>query len=109
MENKKITYNDYLEQIRKVKDPEEIKEVLKKIPGGEKINVEASKEEIEKVEKIILSMSDDEREGDIDITNERREEIAIKAGVDVEDVHKLIRGFARVKLLMKGMQRFKGE
>jgi signal recognition particle subunit SRP54 len=109
MENKKITYNDYLEEIRKVKDPEEIREVLKKIPGGEKVDVEASKSEIEKVEKIILSMNEEEREGDIEISNERREELAQKAGVDVEDVHKLIRGFARVKLLMKGMQRFKKE
>lgn len=107
---KDLNYNDYLEEIRKVKDIGTIKETLEKLPGGEKVDPEKSKEELEKVERIILAMTDEERSRDTEFSNERREELADKAGVDVEEVHKLIRNFARVKLLMgTNIFRKKGE
>lgn len=103
-----FTYDDYLKQIGKIKKMGSIKNLLKMIPGFSNMDsMEFSDEEFTKLEAMILSMTRDERLGLDDLLPSRRRRIAIGSGVTVDDVNRMVKGFKRLKQMMKQMPKMK--
>lgn len=103
-----FTYDDYLKQIGKIKKMGSIKNLLKMIPGFSNMDaMEFSDEEFSKLEAMILSMTQDERLGLDDLLPSRRRRIANGSGVTVDDVNRMVKGFKRLKQMMKQMPKMK--
>ncbi|HRW58721.1 MAG TPA: signal recognition particle protein [Chlamydiales bacterium] len=100
-----FTYNDYLKQMSMIQKMGSMKSLLKMIPGMSGIgNLDLPQKELKKVESIILSMTPDEREERVEISHSRRRRIASGAGLKVDDVNKLVKGFKQIKQLLKSMK-----
>ncbi len=99
-----FTYDDYLTQIGKIKKMGSIKNLLKMIPGFSSLEgIEISDKEFVKLEAMILSMTKEERFGLDELLPSRRRRIASGSGTTVDDVNRLVKGFKRLKQMMKDM------
>ena len=98
-------YSDYLEQMKTFKKMGSMASLMKMMPGVSQMlpNMELPEKEMNKVEAIILSMTKQERETDMDIIHARRIRIAKGSGTTVEDVNRLIKSFKQMKQLIKNM------
>ncbi len=105
-----FTYEDYLKQMSMVKKMGSFKSILKMLPGMSSLNdLDFSDKEFGKLEAMILSMTIVERQESVDLTHSRRKRIASGSGVQVDDVNRMVKGFKRVKLLLKGMPNLKAQ
>jgi signal recognition particle subunit SRP54 len=78
--------------------------LLKMIPGASQLpNLDQTEEEFKKVESIILSMTPDERLEKVELVPSRRWRMAKGSGTTIDDVNRLIKGFKRMKDMMKSM------
>lgn len=99
-----FTYNDYLKQMGRVKKMGSLKSLLKMLPGmGAMEGLDFSDQEFKRLEAIILSMTPEEREEEVELEHSRRRRIALGSGVPVDDVNRMVKGFKRVKQLFKNM------
>ncbi|MBI3901278.1 MAG: signal recognition particle protein, partial [Chlamydiia bacterium] len=99
-----FTYDDYLKQMGKIKKMGSFSSLLKMIPGlGGLGDLDFSDQEFRKTEAIILSMTLRERQEKDELTFSRRKRIAGGSGVIVDDVNRLVKGFKRIKQMMKDM------
>lgn len=99
-----FTYDDYLKQISKIKKMGSIKNLLKMIPGFSSMEgLDISDKEFVKLEAMILSMTIEERLGFDELLPARRRRIALGSGTTIEDVNRMVKGFKRLKQLMKEM------
>jgi signal recognition particle subunit SRP54 len=99
-----FTYDDYLKQISKIKKMGSIKNLLKMIPGFSSMEgLDISDKEFIKLEAIILSMTKQERLGFDELLPARRRRIATGSGTTIDDVNRMVKGFKRLKQLMKEM------
>jgi signal recognition particle subunit SRP54 len=103
-----FSFNDYLNQIQSVKKMGPISKLLGMLPGMPALkDIQISDKEFLKVESIILSMTEDERNEKCDIIMGRKKRIARGSGTKLEDVNKLIKSFKQVKKVFKGMPNMK--
>lgn len=99
-----FTYEDYLKQMASIKRMGSLGGLLKMLPGASQLpNLEQSEGEFKKIESIILSMTPDERLEKIELVPSRRWRLAKGSGTTVDDVNRLIKGFKRMKDMMKSM------
>ena len=99
-----FTYDDYLRQMNMIKKMGSIKGLMKMMPGFSSFgDLDFSENEIKKTEAIILSMTKKERDEHEDIDYSRRKRIANGSGTKIDDVNRLIKGFKRIKQLLKKM------
>ncbi|MGR3973483.1 MAG: signal recognition particle protein [Candidatus Rhabdochlamydia sp.] len=99
-----FTYNDYLTQMVKIKKMGPLKTLLQMIPGLPQLpQLDQSEKEFAKIEAIILSMTPAERHGKIELIPSRRWRIAKGSGTSIDDVNRLIKGFKKMKDLMKNL------
>ncbi|MBS0647753.1 MAG: signal recognition particle protein [Verrucomicrobia bacterium] len=99
-----FTYDDYLKQMASIKRMGSLGGLLKMLPGASQLpNLEQSEGEFKKIESIILSMTPDERFEKIELVPSRRWRLAKGSGTTIDDVNRLIKGFKRMKDLMKSM------
>lgn len=99
-----FTYDDYLKQMASIKRMGSLGGLLKMLPGASQLpNLEQSEGEFKKIESIILSMTPDERLEKIELVPSRRWRLAKGSGTTVDDVNRLIKGFKRMKDMMKSM------
>lgn len=99
-----FTYDDYLKQMASIKRMGSLGGLLKMLPGASQLpNLEQSEGEFKKIESIILSMTPDERFEKIELVPSRRWRLAKGSGTTVDDVNRLIKGFKRMKDMMKSM------
>jgi len=97
-----FTYEDYLSQMAMVKKMGSLKGIMKMMPGfSEMGDLDVSEKEFQKIESIILSMTPKERQGKVDLEMSRRRRLALGSGTKLEDVNRLVKGFKRLKQLMK--------
>lgn len=102
-------FNDFLDQIQQVRNMGPLEDLLKMIPG---VNNKALKglnfdeKQIDKVEAIIKSMTNEEKQKPEIINSSRRQRIADGSGTSVVDVNKLLKQFKDTKKLMKQMGNF---
>jgi signal recognition particle subunit SRP54 len=103
-----FTYNDYLKQLSRIKKMGSIKSLLSMIPGFSGMaNMDFSDKEFWKSEAMILSMTQEERLGLDELLPSRRRRIAEGSGTSIDDVNRMVKGFKRLKQMMKQMPKMK--
>ncbi len=105
MASGKFTLDDFLVQLRKMKEMGSMKDLLKKIPGMSDMvgDEEIDETEIVRFEAAIESMTPRERANPKLIDTSRRRRIAKGAGVDPADVSQLVKQFEPMRNMMKMM------
>lgn len=99
-----FTYEDYLKQMRMVRKMGSFKSILKMLPGfGSMGDLDFSDTEFNRLEAMILSMTLAERQERVELEHSRRKRISKGSGVPLDDVNRMVKGFKKVKQLMKNM------
>ncbi|MCM3587158.1 signal recognition particle protein [Mesobacillus maritimus] len=107
MRTASFTLDDFLEQLGQVRNMGPLDELLKMMPGANKIkgldNLQIDEKQISHVEAIIQSMTADEKEHPEIINASRRKRIAKGSGRTVPEVNRLLKQFEDMKKMMKQM------
>jgi len=105
MASGKFSLDDFLVQIKKMKQMGSMKDLMKKIPGmGDMLgDVDMDEREIVRMEAAIQSMTPRERANPKVIDTSRRRRIARGAGIDPSDVSQLVKSFEPMRDMMKAM------
>ncbi len=101
----KMTMDDFLGQLKKIRKMGSMKQLLGLLPGiGSQLkDLPIEDKQIDQTEAIIQSMTADERQ-DVDLlNNSRRRRVARGSGTDQKDVSQLVKGFEMVSVLSKQM------
>ena len=102
----RFDFNDFLENMRQIKTMGPLDNLLKMIPGANKLaekDLSVDERQLARTEAIILSMTKKERERPDIITPSRKRRIAAGSGTRVEDVNRLLKSFEQMKAMMKQM------
>ncbi len=102
----RFTLQDYLEQLRSMKDMGSIDDILGMMPGvdakalkGAKIDPKA----MARTEAIILSMTPRERDNPAILNASRKKRIAAGSGTSVVEINRLLKGFDAMNAMVKQM------
>lgn len=102
-----FTFDDFLEQLGQVKSMGPLDELLKMMPGANKMkglnNLQVDEKQIGHVEAIIRSMTKAEKENPEIINASRRRRIAKGSGRPVQEVNRLLKQFEEMKKMLKQM------
>ena len=104
MMQNKFDMNMMLDQLRQVKKMGGIGAMVSMLPGGASIgedDEERAEKEFKRVEAIIFSMTQKEREKPSIIDPKRKRRIARGSGTTVQDVNRLLRQFEQMQKMMK--------
>ena len=101
----KFDFSDFYNQIQQIKKMGNLKDLASMIPGVGKAlkDVEIDDNAFKGIEAIILSMTPYEREHPECLNTSRRQRIAKGAGVDIQQVNRLIKQFDQTRKMMKMM------
>jgi signal recognition particle subunit SRP54 len=104
----KLTMEDFLEQLRQVRNLGPMEGVLGMLPGGRKLmqqagNAVPSERDIGRMEAIMLSMTAQERRHPELIKGSRRKRIAAGSGTTLNDVNRLLKGFDQMQMVFKAL------
>ncbi|MGB9779273.1 MAG: signal recognition particle protein [Caldanaerobacter sp.] len=102
--SKQFTLEDFLEQLKSLKNMGPIDQLLSMIPGINKSalkNVEVSEKDLKRIEAIILSMTKEERQNPSIINGSRKKRIAKGSGTTIQEVNNLLKQFEETKKMMK--------
>lgn len=104
-----FTLQDFLEQLRKVRNMGPLGQLLNMIPGMSRVQDQIDQDEMEKnlkkVEAIICSMTMAERNNPKVLNASRKKRIAAGSGVEVRDVNQVIKQFRDMQKLMGQMSK----
>jgi len=105
MKSGKFGLDDFLLQLRKMKQMGSMRELMKKIPGmGDMMgDMDIDESELGRMEAVIQSMTPAERTNPKVIDASRRRRIARGAGADPSDVSQLVKSFEPMRNMMKAM------
>ena len=109
MMSKEFNFNDYLQAFEQMQKLGPLNKIMEMMPGmGGKdlkgINLDDSEKEMMRTKTIIFSMTAKERKNPKLLDNgSRKKRIAKGAGVTIQDVNKVIKGFDNMKKMMKQM------
>lgn len=102
-----FTFDDFLDQLTQVKQMGPLDEILKMLPGANKIkgleNAKVDESQMGRVEAIIRSMTKQEKTSPEIINANRRKRIARGSGTTIQDVNRLLKQFEDMKKMMKQM------
>ncbi|ANU22879.1 signal recognition particle protein [Planococcus donghaensis] len=102
-----FTFDDFLEQMSQVKQMGPLDEILKMLPGANKIkgleNAKVDESQMDRVEAIIYSMTKKEKTTPEIINASRKKRIAKGSGTNIQDVNRLLKQFEDMKKMMKQM------
>ena len=107
----RFTLSDYLEQFQQIRKMGSMESLLGMMPGMKGLDLKDAKvdeKQIDRMEAIIKSMTEKEREDPDIITPSRKKRIANGSGTSVEDVNKLLKQFEQTNKLMKQLAQGKG-
>ena len=101
-----FNFNDFLKQIKQIKNMGSFKDILSMVPGMNKAlkNVDIDDDAFKGIESMIFSMTTQERNDPKVINQSRRKRIALGSGSKIEDVNKLIKQFSQMGKMMKMMK-----
>ena len=104
MREQTFTFDDYLDQLRQMKNMGSLTDILAMIPGMNQkalsgVNVDDRK--LLQLEAMITSMTKKERINPEIINASRRKRIAFGSGMKVQDVNMLLKQFDQMKKMMK--------
>ena len=107
MRTASFTFDDFLDQLGQVRNMGPLDELLKMMPGANKIkglnNLQMDEKQISHVEAIIKSMTKEEKSQPEIINASRRKRIAKGSGTSVQEVNRLLKQFEDMKKMMKQM------
>ncbi|MDF2039685.1 signal recognition particle protein [Bacillus sp. CMF12] len=107
MRTASFTFDDFLDQLGQVRNMGPLDELLKMMPGANKIkglnNIQIDEKQITHVEAIIKSMTKEEKTHPEIINSSRRKRIAKGSGRTVPEVNRLLKQFEDMKKMMKQM------
>ncbi|KHD86164.1 signal recognition particle protein [Heyndrickxia ginsengihumi] len=110
MRDMSFTLDDFLEQLGQVRKMGPINELIKMIPGANRIkgmdNLQVDEKQITHVEAIIQSMTKAEKVQPEIINAGRKKRIAKGSGTSVQEVNRLLKQFEEMKKMMKQMTNF---
>ena len=108
-----FTLDDFLDQMDQVKTLGPLDEILKMMPGANKIKgldkVKMDGKEIDHVQAIIRSMTMEERTTPEKLNISRKRRIAAGSGRSLQEVNRLLKQFNEMKKMMKQMTNSKGK
>jgi signal recognition particle subunit SRP54 len=107
MKNKEMDLNDYLAQLRQIKKMGPLSSIMKLIPGMGQYADKVDDKELVRVESIISSMTNEERENPRILNGQRRIRIANGSGTRVQDINKFMQAFEATRDMMKKMSKGK--
>src|SRR4051794_317991 len=108
-----FSLDDFREQLRQVKKLGSLSSIVKMMPsvgpfaGMQKVADNFDDKELVRIEAMINSMTDHEREHHEVINGSRRKRIARGSGTSVQEVNQLLRQYAQMKKMFKSMGRGK--
>ena len=109
--NKKIAksqfgLDDFLEQIKKIKQMGNLKDMVNMIPGASKAmgDNEVDEDSFKHIEALIYSMTPKERSNPKIIDVSRKKRISKGSGLDIHELNKLLKQFEQMSKMMKMMQ-----
>ena len=107
----KFDLNHLLNQFAQVRKMGPLKSVISKLPGMDKQlkDVDVDDRQMDRMEAIILSMTEKERQKPDIINPSRKRRIAAGSGMKVEDVNRLLKQFETTQKLMRQMRGKKGK
>lgn len=107
LKNSSFTLDDFLSQMDQVKTLGPLDELLKMMPGANKIKgldkMQFSGKEIDHVQAIIRSMTLEEREHPEKLNASRKKRIAKGSGRSLQEINRLLKQFNDMKKMMKQM------
>jgi len=107
MKTASFTLDDFLDQLSQVKKMGPLDDLLKMLPGANKIkglnNLQIDDKQISHVEAIIRSMTTEEKNNPEIINASRRKRIAKGSGRNIQEVNRLLKQFEDMKKMMKQM------
>ena len=107
LKDSSFTLDDFLSQMDQVKTLGPLDDLLKMMPGANKIKgldkMQFSGKEIDHVQAIIRSMTLDERENPEKLNASRKKRIAKGSGRSLQEVNRLLKQFNDMKKMMKQM------
>jgi signal recognition particle subunit SRP54 len=107
MRTMSFTLDDFLEQLGQVRKMGPLDEILKMLPGANKMkglnNIQIDEKQISHVEAIIRSMTKEEKTNPEIINASRKKRIAKGSGTSVQEVNRLLKQFEEMKKMMKMM------
>ncbi len=99
-----FNYEDYLKQMGMIKKMGSMKGLLKMVPGFSQLkDLSVPEDQMKEAESIILSMTQKERQEAVELDYSRRKRLSYGAGVSIDAVNRLVKGFKRIKQLFKNM------
>ncbi|BBW96714.1 MULTISPECIES: signal recognition particle protein [Geobacillus] len=102
-----FTLDDFLDQLGQVRKLGPLDELIKMLPGANKIkglaNIQVDEKQIARVEAIIRSMTKEEKMHPEIINGSRKKRIAKGSGTTVQEVNRLLKQFDEMKKMMKMM------
>lgn len=107
MQKGNFDLEDFLSQLKQIKKLGPLENLLKMIPGANKMglnNVKIDPKDMAHIEAIILSMTPKERRNPEILKASRKIRIAKGSGRSVEEVNRLLKQFDQMKLMMKKLQ-----
>jgi len=110
LRKEQFTFEDFLEQMKQVRKMGPLTSVLGMLPGlsGQQLsNMKIDERELDRVEAIVLSMTPEERRRPDLIKGSRRLRIAKGSGTSVQQVNQLVKQFAQMRKMMKGLSQGK--
>ncbi|MBL6647320.1 MAG: signal recognition particle protein [Flavobacteriaceae bacterium] len=98
--------DDFLEQIKKIKQMGDIKDMVSMIPGASKAmgDVEIDNDSFKHIEALIYSMTPKERSNPKIIDVSRKKRISKGSGLDIQELNKLLKQFEQMSKMMKMIQ-----
>ena len=99
-----FTLDDFLDQLRQVRKMGSMAEIVKMIPGMQKMmpkDLEIDEKDVGRVEAIICSMTRQERRRPDILNASRRKRIAYGSGTQVAEVNRLVKQFEASRQMMK--------
>ena len=105
-----LTLEDFLEQMQQLKKMGPLQNIIGMLPGVPKElkGAEIDDREIARVEAIIRSMTPGERQNPTIINGSRRQRIASGSGTTTSEVNLLLKQFAEMQKMMRGMAKIPG-
>ena len=105
MRTASFTFEDFLDQMEQVRKMGPLNDLLKMIPGANKMkglkDVNIDEKAMGRVEAIIKSMTTKERQTPEVINASRRRRIATGSGTSVQEVNRLLKQFEEMRKMMK--------
>ena len=98
--------DDFLEQIKKIKQMGDIKDMVSMIPGASKAmgDAEIDNDSFKHIEALIYSMTPKERSNPKIIDVSRKKRISKGSGLNIQELNKLLKQFEQMSKMMKMMQ-----